>query len=73
MENFKLYFIPTVPRGGTMGLQMDISPPPTPPPSHLQLLDAKTTFVESAGGGEGVGGTVDHGSCIEYVLLFLQG
>ena len=45
-------------------------------PSHLQLLDAKTTFMDSVGWlGGGVGGwggycTVDHGSCAVYALLY---
>ena len=43
-----------------MGLQMDFSPP-SPPPPHHQLLDAKTTFVDSVGWwgrGEGWGVSV---------------
>ena len=57
------------------------SPPPPPPSSHFQLLDAKITFVDSVGWWVVWGGwvglvegysTVDHRSCAEYALLFIN-
>ena len=54
-----LMFLPTVTGGGTVGLQMDFSSSSSPlPPSHLQLLDAKTTCPCVLGGGVGGGGGV---------------
>ena len=52
-------FLPMVPGGGTMGLQMDFSSSPHPPSpsSHLQL------------GWKG-NCNVDRGSCAVYALLF---
>ena len=48
-----------------MGLQMDFFPPSP----HHQLLNAKSTFVDSVGGGGGYC-TVYHGSCADNMLLF---
>ena len=59
-------FLPTVPRGGTMGLQMDISPSMVSIVS-TPVIGALEFRCLLGGGGYG---TVDCGSCTEYTLLF---